>query len=105
MPPPPDLFEAWEYYSGVDGIFFYTQTDKTDSFLQSAMLKLDEQFSECEADVVDASGSIIELTSTATAGDPKCPNGSTCFRVWLITQPTATYLGDTDGEEAAVPCP
>lgn len=104
MPPPPDLFEEWIYYNGVDGVFFYTQTDKTDAFLQTAMAKLDEQFSECEADVVDASAAQIELTSTAAAGDPKCPNGSTCFRVWMIIQASAVYNGDTDGEETAAGC-
>lgn len=99
LPPPPDLFEPWEYYNGTDGVFFYTQTNKTDAFLQTAMLKLDEEFSECEADVVDASSAAIELTSTATASDPKCPSGSTCFRLWVITKGSATYNGDTDGEE------
>ena len=101
LPPPPDLFDPWEYYNGVDGVFFFTQTDKTDAFLQTAMEKLDGQFSECEADVIDASGGVEELTSTAGAGDPDCPSGSTCFRVWIIIQGSAVYNGDTDGDEAA----
>ena len=103
LPPPPTLFEEWEYYNGIDGLFFYTQTDKTDAFLQTAMEKLDTQFSECEADVVDASGGAIELTSTAAVADPKCPNGSTCFRLWVIAQTSNVYNGDTDGDEAACP--
>ena len=105
LPPPPNLFDAWEYYSGVNGVFFYTQTDKTDAFLQGALAKLDEEYSECEADVIDATGGEIELTSTATADDPKCPNGSTCFRVWIISQASAVYNGDADGEETAASCP
>lgn len=99
LPPPPNLFENWEYYNGVDGVFFYTRTDKSDAFLQTALAKLDDNFSECQADVIDASGGDIELASTLT-GDPICPNGNTCFRLWVIIQSSAIYLGDTDGEEA-----
>ncbi|HPF77890.1 MAG TPA: hypothetical protein PLF01_01240 [Alphaproteobacteria bacterium] len=103
LPPPPDLFNAWQYYNGTDGVFFFTETDKSDAFLQTAMEKLDGEFSECETDIIDASAAARELTSTAAGTDPKCPSGSTCFRVWVITQATATYNGDTDGDEAACP--
>ena len=103
MPPPVDLFENWVYYSGVDGVFFYTRTDKTDAFLLSSMEKLDEEYSECEADIIDATGGVEELTSTAAVGDPQCPAGNTCFRVWVITQASAVYNGDTGGDEAACP--
>lgn len=105
MPPSIDLFENWIYHSGVDGVFFYTSTDKSDAFLLSAMEKLDEEYSECEADIVDATGGQEELTSTAGLGDPKCPAGSTCFRVWVIAQTTAAgaYNGDTAGDEGACP--
>lgn len=101
LPPPPSLFGPWYYWNGVDGVFFYTATDKSDAFLQTAMQKLDEQFAECEADVVDASGGEIELTSTGGGSDPKCASGSTCFRVWMIATDAAAgaYLGDTDGDE------
>ena len=74
-------------------------------FCIGALAKLDEEYSECEADVIDATGGEIELTSTATADDPKCPNGSTCFRVWIISQASAVYNGDADGEETAASCP
>jgi hypothetical protein len=103
MPPPPELFEAWEYYSGTDGVFFFTRTDKTDAFLQTALQKLDEDYAECEADIITTSGSDIELTSTATAADPKCVDGQTCFRVWVIAQTPNIYPGDSDGDEAACP--
>jgi len=103
MPPPPELFKEWEYYNGTDGVFFYTSSDKTDSFLQSALLKLDENYSECQADVINASGSDFELTSTAAASDPKCPDGSSCFRVWMIINSTAAYVAG--GEEALAGCP
>ena len=105
LPPAPDLFEEWEYYSGTDGVFFFNRTDKTDSFLQTALQKLDDEFSECEADIIDASGGAVELTSTAAAADPKCPSGETCFRVNIVMQAPIIFPGDTDGEETAASCP
>lgn len=103
MPPPVNLFEQWEYYNGVDGVFFWSRTDKSDAFLQTAMQKLDDQYSECEADIIDASGGLVAMTSTDGAGDPDCPNGSTCFRVWMLTTALATY--QAGGEEALAGCP
>jgi hypothetical protein len=109
LPPAPDLFEDWQYYNGTDGVFYYIYTDKSDAFLQTALSKLDENFSECQADVIDASGGDIELTSTAGASDPKCLENTTtstgtCFRLWVIIQPSAVYNGDADGEETAAGC-
>lgn len=104
LPPIHGLFEDWEYYNGPDGVFFYTRTDKTDAFLQTALQKLDDEFSECEADIIDASAGDVELISAAS-GDPICPDGSTCFRVWVIANPSNVYNGDTDGEELAAACP
>ena len=103
LPPPPNLFEEWEYYNGTDGVFFFIRTDKTDAFLQTALTKLDEEYSECQADVIDASSAEVELTSTAGADDPECADGETCFRVWMVIRGSAVYNGDTDGEEAACP--
>jgi len=108
MPPAPDLFEDWQYHNGIDGVFFFTQTDKTDAFLQTAMEKLDDEFAECEADIIDASAAAVELTTTADATlDPKCPLGSTCFRVWLIAldpvPANTAYNGDVVGDEASCP--
>jgi len=103
LAPPPALFDEWVYYNGTDGVFFFTGTNKTDAFLQTALRKLDEQFSECEADVIDASASQRELTSTAAGADPKCTAGRYCFRVWMIARPSNVYLGDTEGDEASCP--
>ncbi len=108
LPPPLDLFESWEYYNGVDGVFFFIRSDRTDAFIQTALARLDDNFSECQADVIDTSAGDIELTSTAGASDPECLDGETCFRFWITIQPSAVYLGDTDGEEGASPgaeCP
>ena len=81
MPATPDLFEDWQYYNGNDGVFFWTYTTKTDSFLQSSLEKLDEKFSECEVDVITSGGSATNLDSD---GLVSCPANSTCFRVWMI---------------------
>lgn len=103
MPPPPSLFGQWMYWNGEDGVFFYIATDKTDAFLQTAMQKLDDQFAECEADVIDGSSGAVSLTSTATTAE--CPDQNTCFRVWVLARPSAAgaYNGDTDGDEASCP--
>ncbi|MEM9468900.1 MAG: hypothetical protein AAF988_01940 [Pseudomonadota bacterium] len=103
FPPEVNLFESWFYYNGLDGVFFAARTDKTDAFLQTALSKLDNQYSECEVDIIDASSALVELTSTAGVTELKCPAGNTCIRVWMITNATAVYNGDTDGEEAACP--
>lgn len=105
LPPPPDLFEDWIYQNHADGVFIYTETTRTDAFLDTALQKLDDEFAECEADIIDATAGEIELTSTAGATDAKCPDESKCFRLWLLTNDSAVYNGDTDGEETAASCP
>lgn len=102
LPPPPDLFEDWQWYNGDDGVFFWIQTNKSDAFIQTALEKLDAKYAECEADVIDARTAAKALDSAGVPLD--CPNTYTCFRLW-ITANTATnvYNGDTDGDEAACP--
>lgn len=102
MPSTPDLFEGWQYYNGNDGVFFWIQTDKTDSFLSTALYKLDEQYAECEADVIDARGGAVDLDSDA---EVECASGYLCLRVRMVINSSAVYNGDTDGEEAAASCP
>ncbi len=88
LPPPPKLFSPWSYYNMEDGVFILIGTDKTDSYLTTALEKLDDQFSECEADVITGPFSM-------TSDDPLfvCPTGATCFRVWLMSSPSAVYQG------------
>lgn len=95
MPPPPKLFSPWGYYSGADGVFFVIGTNKTDSFLATSLAKLDDQFAECEADVITGAYSLTTDSSWS------CDAGYTCFRVWLITSPTAKYQDPID--DAACP--
>ncbi len=104
LPPPPDLFEDWQYYNGTDGVYFWTQTNKSDAFINTALQKLDDEFEECEADVIDALGGAVSLDSDAP-DETQCPSGYRCFRVRMRINSTAVYNGDSDGEEAAANCP
>lgn len=101
---PPDLFEDWQYYNGLDGIFFWTRSNKTDAFIATALQKLDDEYSECEADVIDARSGAINLDSDSPA-EVQCESGYMCFRVRLKIKNSAVYNGDTDGEETAASCP
>lgn len=102
MPPPPKLFNPWTYYSGADGVFFFNSTSMSDAYLSTALLKLDDQFSECEADVVDNTSGGVPL-SIASGSAVTCPANSLCFRVWLIAQSSADYAGDDGLDEAGCP--
>lgn len=100
LPPPPNLFTAWEYYSGADGIFFFTSSNKTDSYIASALTKLDAKYSKCESDVIDATGGAVTLTSDVmpSGGAARtCPAGSRCFRYWIVQKatPSQQYGKDT----------
>lgn len=82
LPPPPALFEDWQYYNGKDGVFFWIETDKSDAFLEAAIDKLDEMYSECEADAIDATGGAVDIeTAVSTVS---CSNGARCFRYWMV---------------------
>ena len=97
MGPAPDLFEDWQYYNGIDGVFFWTYTDKTDAFITSALTKLDDNLSECEADLIDASSAAQDLDA---AGDLECSSGTVCFRIRMITNTaSAEWNGDADNDE------
>lgn len=100
LPPAPPLFSDWQYYNGDDGIFFWLETDKSDLYIRSALAKLDDKYSECEVDIVDASTSAENLDSN---GDVQCTSGSLCFRMFMITTASATYRGDEDGDEVSCP--
>lgn len=93
LPPPPSLFGNWQYYNGTDGVFFWIASDKTDAFIESALQKLNEKFSDCEADVVMTGSSGANLDSN---GDTRCDANNMCFRVWMITNPSATFPDEPD---------
>ncbi len=82
MPPPPSMFEDWQYYNGKDGVFFWTYTTKTDAFLDSVFDKLEESYAECEADSIDATAGAVDLeTAVSTVS---CASGTQCFRYWMV---------------------
>jgi len=99
MPPPPDLFEAWQYYNGPDGVFYWIESTKSDAFITSALQKLDAKFSDCEADVIDATSAAKALDGTSSVS---CTSGSTCLRVWLIIDNDNTDHGTNEGTATSV---
>jgi hypothetical protein len=68
---------------------------------RAALKKVDEQYSECEADVIDAVSGAENLDLDGTV---QCPSGSTCFRAWMIKRSPSSFPGDTDGDETAANC-
>ena len=100
MPPPPSGFNDWQYYNGEDGVFFWSGTENTDLFVASALSKIDDKYSECEADVIDASSGNVNLDSS---GDTQCDSGNLCIRLFMTASTTATYNGDADGDESSCP--
>lgn len=103
LAPAPDLFEDWQYYNGTDGVFYWVRTTKSDAFVASALAKLDEKFSECEADVIDTSEGASGNKALDSAGTVNCTHPASgsalCFRVWLVQNATAVYNGDADSDE------
>jgi hypothetical protein len=92
LPPAPNLFQDWEYYNGADGVFIVTGTNKTDAYLASALAKLDAKYAKCESDVIDATGSAVNLSSDTVGGASgvrQCASGYRCFRYWIVQKPTA----------------
>ncbi len=80
MPAVPALFSPWEYHNGtnmtvsgqtVSGVFFQIGTAASDAYLGEAMQKVDEQFTQCEADYIVGDGS------------NGCASNSKCLRVWI----------------------
>ncbi len=96
MPEPPAMFEDWQYYTGDDGVFIWIYTTASDPFLETALDKLDEEFAECEADAIDATGgSAVDMDSESTA-IAECPTGARCFRVRMTTKGTPVYQSGSD---------
>lgn len=103
LPAAPSLFSDWQWYNDADGVFFWTSTDKSDSYLKSALEKLDENYSECEVDIIDnqSGGTALNIDSGSTVS---CPANSLCFRVWMITEnATALHADFADGCGSAAP--
>ncbi|MFA5593495.1 MAG: hypothetical protein WC989_09315 [Micavibrio sp.] len=93
LPPPPNLFDPWLYYNNTDGVFFMAKTSKTDLYIDLALKKLDEEYSACEVQYIDAA-SAVQTTSHAAAAYA-CPANNRCLVVRVITRASAVYPGET----------
>jgi type II secretory pathway pseudopilin PulG len=95
LAPPPTLFDPWTYYNGADGVAIMIASDKTDAFIKTSLDRLDDKFSECEAEVIDRRGlGALAVTSDTTPGAGaarSCPAGEICFRYWVILKATAIH--------------
>jgi type II secretory pathway pseudopilin PulG len=95
MPAKPALFDDWTYYNGADGVFLMISTTKTDPFIASSLLKLDEKYSKCESEVIDRrSLGSLSITTDTTPGDTavrSCGAGEICFRYWIILKAGAVH--------------
>jgi type II secretory pathway pseudopilin PulG len=100
MPPPPDLFGEWKYYNGLDGVFYWIETDKTDAYIKAALQKLEAKFSTCEADVIDAAATAKNLDD---AGTVECTSGNLCFRVWMVIDTDDGSASSDDAETSIYP--
>lgn len=94
LPPPPNLFDDWQWYNGDDGVFFWVSTDKSDAFIHTALDKLEQGFAACEADQIDATGGAKNLDSDATV---TCANTKICFRVWMRVNAATAVFPDEGG--------
>ncbi len=92
LPPPPALFGEWQYYNRADGVFFWIESEASDAFIDTVLDRLEEDFSECEADVMRPTGSDFQMTSDM-GNEIVCPEDSRCFRIWMKQQ-TNPAFGD-----------
>lgn len=107
LPPAPDLFDnntvsgmnGWQWYNGPDGVFYWIATEKSDAFIATALDKLDDEFADCESDVIDNSSvGTAEDMDSDTPDQAVCPAKSRCFRLWMIAEDSAVYPDETPCE-------
>ncbi len=91
LPPAPSLFNDWQWYNGLDGIFFWTSTSNTDAFLASALEKLDDEYGECEVDIISSGTDMVSDTGANSFNCPAAPSTTSCFRVWIMLESTALH--------------
>ena len=93
FPPTTKLFEGWYYYNDIDGVFIFTMSAATDAFVDTALQRLDSNYSKCEAQYVNATAAQVHMTSNNNASFA-CPVGYRCFLVHLVTTPSTIYPGE-----------
>ena len=105
LPPPPSIFNDWQWYNGTDGVFFWISTTASDAYIDTVYEKLDADFADCEADIINATGATKALDSNSTVS---CTVGQKCFRVWITQDRDTSGTGNvedglTDVEAAVFP--
>lgn len=93
MPTIPKPFITWWYYNYIDGVFMWTATAATDAFVDTALKKLDANFSKCETQYIDATAGLVHMTYNNNAGFA-CGAGLRCFLVHLVTTSSTVYPGE-----------
>ena len=104
LPPAPTLMEPWTYFNGnatgpsqifgmdFEGVFYQTQSDKSDPFIGESMTKIDNLMSSCEVDYTIGNGS------------NGCENGYQCIRFWIIRR-SGGPTGVANATNGPNPCP
>lgn len=96
MPVPPPLMEPWEYYSGDDGVYIMIRSTRSDAYIDGAFAKINDQFSLCEVDTYNRTGTTaVNITSDTmpTGGAVRtCPAGNKCLRFWILIKSTASSI-------------
>lgn len=94
LPKEPSSFTPWMYYNDIDGVFIHIVSNRPDSYISTALQKLDAQFSKCESQYVDARSGDIHMTSNSVPGY-RCAAGYQCFRLVILSTGTTIYPGET----------
>ena len=93
LPPPPSIFNDWQWYNGTDGVFFWISTTASDAYINTVFEKLDADFADCEADIINATSATKALDSNATVS---CVAGEKCFRVWITQDRDDSGTGNVE---------
>lgn len=93
LPPPPAIFNDWQWYNGADGVFFWISTTATDAYVDTVFEKLNADFADCEADIINASSVAKSLDTDATIS---CAAGQKCFRVWITQDRNTSGSGPVE---------
>jgi type II secretory pathway pseudopilin PulG len=91
LPPAPKLVQDWQYYNHDDGVMIYTVSDKTDAYIEAAFKEVDESYSACQAQYIDARAGDVTFAYGRT-----CWAGTQCLRIWISPTASATYNGEAN---------
>lgn len=92
MPTPPNGFLDWKYHNHKDGIYILLHSNKTDSYVETALKKVDAQYPKCDAQYIDARSAMVSLDADNFW---YCSAGYQCLRIWVRTTSFSIFPGDT----------